>query len=154
MQANIRQTKSSDHPAINVLGTASYPENYHEGYGSFESKMIGYPEGCFVADLYGIVGYVISFPYLLGRPYPIDEHFFPVEKPECYYIHDLCVAEEFRGKKIASGLAEKVLEKKWQVFALVAVLGSGRFWERFGFRSFAVIDYYGRKAEYMLLIRD
>lgn len=154
MQVSIRPTKTSDHPAVSAIGTASYPDNYYEGDGSFESKMIGYPEGCFVADLDGVVGYIISFPYLLGKPYPIDEYFVPVEDPNCYYIHDLCVAEEFRGKKIASRLAEKVLEKNWQVFGLIAVLGSGRFWSRFGFRGFAVIDYYGRKAEYMLLIRD
>jgi len=150
----IRPTKISDYPAVNAIGTASYPECYYEGDASFESKMMGYPDGSFVADLDGVVGYVISFPYILGKPYPLDTAFKPVAWPDCYYIHDLCVLKEFRGNGIANKLAEQILAKDWNVFALVSVAGSGKFWRKLGFRGFAAINYYGRKAEYMLLIRD
>jgi ribosomal protein S18 acetylase RimI-like enzyme len=152
MNVSIRPTKISDYPAVNAIGTASYQENYFEGELSFESKMRGYPDGCFVADLDGVVGYVISFPYKLGMPYPIDSMFELVNNPDCYYIHDLCVLDEFRGKGIAKRLAERVLG--WPIVGLVAVGGSGKFWRKFGFLGFASIDYYGLKAEYMLRIKD
>jgi ribosomal protein S18 acetylase RimI-like enzyme len=154
MNICIRPTKISDYPAVNAIGTASYPDNYYEGDASFESKMRGYSEGCFVADVDGVVGYAISFPYLIGRPYPIDEIFELEPEPNCYYIHDLCVLDEFRGKGIANKLAERVLEIQWVVIALVAVMYSSGFWRLFGFKGFASLDYYGLKAEYMLLIRD
>lgn len=154
MQANIRKTKSSDYPAINTLGTANYPKNYDETDESFNSKMAGYPEGCFVADLDGIIGYVVSFPYLLGKQYPANEPYAPVASPDCYYIHDLTVSPDFRRKGIATQLAKKVLQAHWEVTGLVAVGGSRGFWQTLGFRGFAHIDYYGLKAEYMLLIRD
>jgi ribosomal protein S18 acetylase RimI-like enzyme len=148
----IRSIKKTDYNAVNEIGTKNYPENYFEGNESFESKMIGYPEGCFVADLDGIVGYVISFPYKIGKPYPIDKFYEFIFDADCYYIHDLCVMPEFRKKGIATKLAEKVLEFKWPVVCLVAVMGSEKFWEKFGFRGFAAINYYGLEAEYMLKI--
>ena len=154
MNVSIRPTKTSDYSAINAIGTASYPENYRADELSFNSKMQGYPDGSFVADLDGIVGYVISFPYVIGKPCPINSVFELELKPDCYYIHDLCVLDEFRGKGIANKLAERILEIKWEVVALVAVMGSNKFWRKFGFRAFASLEYYGRKAEYMLLIRD
>lgn len=154
MHVTIRPTKTEDYAAVNALGTASYPENYYEGDESFESKLRGYPDGCFVADLDGIVGYMISFPYLVGQPYPIDSMYRPVQGPDCYYIHDVCVMEEFRGNGIAHQLVAQALAKPWTVFGLVAVMRSSKFWRKFGFRSFASFNYYGRKAEYMIYIRD
>lgn len=151
---SIRNVSEKDYAAVNAIGTAGYPRNYYEGDASFESKMSGYPDGCFVADLDGIIGYVISFPYVLGQPFPLGEIYSPVENPDCYYIHDLCVMKEFRGRGIAKKLAERILESKWGVIGLVAVLGGEKFWKQFGFRSFAEIKYAGQRAEYMLLIRE
>lgn len=152
MDVCIRPTKISDYPAVNAIGTASYPENYAEDELSFNSKMQGYPDGCYVADLDGVVGYVISFPYVLGRIYPINTAFELTMEPDCYYIHDLCVLDEFRGKGIAKKLAESVLS--WPVIGLVAVMKSRGFWQQFGFQSFASIKYCGKKAEYMLRIKS
>lgn len=149
----IRSIKKSDYDSVNQIGTESYPENYFEGNKSFESKINGYSPGCFVADLDGVVGYVISFPYKLGKPYPINQMYEIDLDADCYYIHDLCIMREFRKKGIATKLAEKVLEFQWPVTCLVAVMGSEIFWEKFGFRSFAAIDYYGLQAEYMLKIK-
>jgi len=150
MYVSIRPVKPADYPAVNMLGTRSYEESYYESEESFASKMAGYPDGCFVADLDGIVGYVISFPYKLGQACPLNQLFELVPKPDCYYIHDLCVLEDFRGKGVATQLAERVLARKWEVTALVAVNGTGSFWRRFGFQAFAVVNYHGNKAEYML----
>jgi len=154
MQATIRPVKISDYSAVNAIGTANYSSNYYEGAKSFESKMAGYPEGCFVADVDGVVGYVISFPYVLGKPYPLNELFTPTPNPDCYYIHDVCVAPEFRGKGIAKQLAERVFAADWDILCLVAVQKSNAFWRKLGFRGFAALEYYGQKAEYMLWIRD
>lgn len=145
----IRSTKISDYQEINAIKAESHPDNYHED----ESKMQGYPEGCFVADLDGIVGYLISFPYVLGKPYPIDKKYTLVDEPNCHYIYDLCVMPEFRKMGIAKKLAKKIIEMKWPVIGLVAVMNSVGFWHKLGFRSFSEIEYYGLKAEYMLRLK-
>ena len=149
-----RPITPKDYAAVNAIGTAEYPRNYYECDNSFESKISGYPHGCSVADLDGIVGYVISFPYVLGRPFPLGEIYSPVDNPDCYYIHDLCVLKEFRGKGIAKQLAKVALNNTWAAVALVSVVSNIKFWEKLGFRGFAEIKYGGQKAEYMLCIRD
>lgn len=153
MKVKIRNTKPSDYDEICELGTKSYPNNYYEGEESFISKIKGCYEGCFVADLDGIVGYVISFPYLVGKSYPIDSFYEEVEKPNCWYIHDLCVSKEFRGKGIAKELANQITNNGEKVFCLTAVLGSDNFWNKVGFRSFFDLEYCGRSAKYMILIK-
>lgn len=150
----IRPACSKDAAEIAAIGTASYPEQYYESPENFESRLTGYPAGCFVADLDGLVGYIISFPYRLGSVCELNQPYTAEPEPDCYYIHDLCVLKEFRGRGIAKQLAERILELKWGVIGLVSVNGSGKFWRKLGFRGFAEIKYCGRKAEYMLLIRE
>jgi ribosomal protein S18 acetylase RimI-like enzyme len=151
--ATIRTARKSDYSDVAEIGTKSYSEEYYKGEESFFSKMEGCPSGCFVADLDGVVGYAISFPYVVGKSFPIDSFFVLVDAPNCWYIHDVCVAEDFRGMGIARMLAKKVIETGWNVVCLTAVQGSEEFWERFGFRSFFELNYCGKKASYMMMLK-
>jgi len=151
MQFKIRNILPNDYNNVCDLGTKSYPDNYYEGEESFISKIKGCYEGCLVADLDGVIGYIISFPYFIGKPYPIDHFYETPEGANCWYIHDLCVSIDFRGKGIAKDLVKIILKRK-EIFCLTAVLNSENFWNKMGFRSFFEIDYYGAKAKYMMLI--
>lgn len=150
--AKIRPAQYTDYKAVSELGDAVYAGNYEESAASVASKITGYPAGCFVADLDGVIGYILSFPYRLGQSYPLNATYEPVAESDCYYIHDLCVAPEFRRKGVASELLEPILAQKWPVIGLVAVQGSSKFWRLHGFLSFAAVQYNGKKAEYMLRI--
>jgi predicted acetyltransferase len=99
------------------------------------------------------VGYAISFPYYLGKSYPINTNYDIVENPNCWYIHDLCVVERFRKKGVAKMLAKEVINKSWNVLALTAVQNSNSFWNKLGFLSFGSVDYCDQRAEYMVLIK-
>lgn len=145
----IRPFKDGEIGSVEEIGTLSYPPNLYEGSGSFRSKILGHPSGCFVGFLEGeLAGYVISFPYLLGAPYPIDEFYVPVSGADCLYLHDLCVADWVRGPGLGGALAEVVLRRPGPV-ALTAVMGSEGFWEVFGFARLFDLDYYGGRATYM-----
>ena len=149
----IRHTKSEDFDFIDNIGTNSYPFNYYEGIESFRSKMIGYPEGCFVCEINKeILGYIISFPYILWQPYPINKSYEKVENSNCYYIHDLCINEKHRGKGYAVSLVNEVLKIKLNPKVLVSVLNSENFWMKFGFQINKKFDYYGLFANYMIKI--
>lgn len=148
MKANIRHTQHDEFSEICELRTNNY-----EKEESFKSKLEGCYEGCFVADLDGIVGYIISFPYVIGESFPIDSFFEPIDDPNCWYIYDLCVAEDFRNKGIARDLAGKVIENSWNVVCLTAVQNSEGFWNKLGFRSFFKLNYCGDTADYMILIK-
>ena len=136
---------------VEDLGTEIYPSNYYEGRESFKSKIIGYPKGCFLARIYKeVLGYIISFPYVLNEVYPINEHYTETLEPNCLYIHDLCVSKNHRGEGIAKALVEKVFENQLSPKALVSVLNSERFWNKFGFVSQNTFDYYGGSGHYMI----
>lgn len=152
MKINIRNIEEKEYKEVCDLGTKSYPEHYYEGEESFVSKIKGCYEGCMIADVDGVVGYIISFPYFVGKPYPIDTFFEKSENTNCWYIHDLCVSIDFRNKGIAKKLLEIIINRPG-VFCLTAVMGSESFWNKMGFRSFFELDYYGGKANYMILIK-
>jgi ribosomal protein S18 acetylase RimI-like enzyme len=147
----IRHTNAQDFEFVDSIGTNSYPFNYYEGIESFHSKMVGYPEGCFVCEINKeIVGYIISFPYVLWQPYPINQNYTKVENPDCYYIHDLCIDEKHRGKGYAISLVDEVLKIKQFPKVLVSVLNSENFWGKFGFQKQKSFDYCGLNATYMV----
>lgn len=136
--------------AVEDLGTASYPDNYYEGQSSFKSKITGYPKGCYLARIDDdVIGYIISFPYILNEVYPINEHYVKVEHPSCLYIHDLCIDPKYRGAGIGRTLTETILATSDIPKALVSVLNSEPFWKRFGFIPQRHFDYYGGVGCYM-----
>ena len=147
----VRHIRPEDLDHIDAIGTASYPANYYEDPASFWSKIAGYPAGVWVAELTGeLAGYVIGFPYLRGQIHPINALYTAIERPNCFYIHDLCVAKEYRGQGVANAMAQKALEHAWPITALVAVNDSRRFWAKYGFTDIHALDYYGLPAMYML----
>lgn len=148
----LRAIQSADVAAVSALGNRVYPVAYYEADETFSSKIM-YPEGhCRLAEIDGVcVGYVISFPDIVGVPYPINTFFKPVKNPNCQYIHDLCVAPEYRGRGIAAQLLQSVLAvMPWNACALTAVMDSASFWSRHGFVKRYDILYCGQPAEYML----
>ncbi len=153
MNFNIRHTKPGDYAEICDLGTSNYSDNYYEGEDSFISKIKGCYEGCFVVDLDGIIGYIISFPYVLGKSFPIDSFYEPVEESNCWYIYDVCVSKDFRNKGIAKNLINIILNNKSNVYSLTSIQNSQKFWNKIGFRSFFNLEYCGVEASYMILIK-
>lgn len=152
MKSKIRFALDSDVLEIDKLGTEHYSSCYYESEQSFVSKIKNCSEGCLVADVDGVVGYLISFPYKLGKIFPIDSEYTPVPDSDCWYVHDLCVSKDFRSKGIATQLANSILINK-KIVALTAVQNSEHFWNKFGFRTFFESEYCGLKASYMILIK-
>lgn len=147
----IRNAKPEDFDFIDQIGTSSYPADHYEGSESFRSKILGYPEGCFVCEINKeIVGYIISFPYTLWEYFPINENYKKVEDPDCHYIHDLCVEKTHRGKGHGIALVDQVLRIKSNPKVLVSSLVSEGFWKKFGFQSQKTVDHHGSDSVYMV----
>lgn len=154
MKSTIRKITSDDYKEIECIANESYSNEYYESKQSLISKIENFPPGSFVADLDGIIGYIISFPYYLGRSFPINTEYNLAESPDCWYIHDVCVTKRFRNKSIASQLVKKVLNESWNVVALTSVQNSIGFWNKFGFLNFKTIEYCEKEAYYMVLIKN
>lgn len=150
---SIRNSKASDQDEISAIVQVHRRKNHEEDESTLKNKIEAFPEGCFVADLDGVVGYTISFPYVIGKAFKNEADDLPIENPDCYYIHDLFVIPEFRKRGIGRMLAQKVLQFRWSVVCLVATDHSERFWHKFGFRGFTTVEYCGSESEYMLRLK-
>lgn len=148
----IRLANDSDFEIIEKIGTSNHSNDYYEGAESFFSKIKGCPEGCFVYIFdKKIVGYVISFPYVFEKSYPINSFYQKTENPNCYYIHDLCIDKPYRKMGFAKKLVEKVLEINFNPKTLTAVQNSENFWRSVGFEILKEVEYCGKKAYYMII---
>lgn len=154
MNLKIRKINSKDYSDIENIANEGYEDNYFETKESFINKVESFPDGALAADLDGVVGYSISFPYQLGVSFPINTNYEIIENPNCWYIHDVCVTKRFRKKGIATCLVKEILKESWNVVALTAVQESKNFWQKFGFLSFKELTYCGIKANYMVLIKS
>ncbi len=128
----------ADLDAVEALGDRVHP-GLPESRAVFAERLALFPEGCIVLPgARGILGYGVSHPIRPGAPPPLDTLLgaLPLEAAQ-YYIHDVVVAPEARGRGAAGAGVERLLGQaaRYPTTALVSVYGTARFWRRFGFRE-------------------
>ena len=127
----------------------------------FKERRRLFPEGCFVlADgKNSINGYAISHPIRRNQPPELDVLLGGIAPDaDWYYIHDVAILPEFRGRGLAARVVSEIFKvaEGFDGTCLVAVYGSGAFWARFGFLPVPVegplelkTQGYGDDAEYL-----
>jgi GNAT superfamily N-acetyltransferase len=137
-----------------------HPEEPHV----FTERLRLYPQGCAVLEVDGrLIGYALTHPWHYGEPPALNSHLrrIPTDATT-YYVHDVALLPEARGKGYAKSIGAWLVAHAAQSglpnLSLVAVNGSQPFWERLGFRV-AVIPgleskllSYGRDA--VLMVRE
>ncbi|KAK4442716.1 acyl-CoA n-acyltransferase [Podospora aff. communis PSN243] len=124
-----------------------------------------FPDGCLILsdDTTGkIGGYTISHPIRKDQPPALDSLLGSIpEDADQFYIHDVVVSPEFRGKGAAGEGVRRLLavaeERGFETTCLVSVNGTTGFWSRFGFEAGEVgealkekLKGYGDDAVYMV----
>lgn len=167
MSIVIREANKKDHQEIKILLDESYGVRSKDEYGFYSdskscyyetiestvSKIDMFPQGALVADLDGVIGCVISFPYYVGKTFPINTDYRIFKNPNCWYVHYVCVLNRFKKKGVATSLIKNILVNSWNVVALTAIQDTTKFWQKFGFLSFKKVEYCGKKSDYMMLIK-
>ena len=131
--------------AINQIGSLiRVAEKIHPGLPEsdevFAERIKHFPEGC-LALIEGdkgdqLYGYAISHPIRFRQPPALDSLLGEiVPDANQYYIHDLAILPEVRGRGLAQECIEKLLNlgKRYKTTCLVSVYGTTPFWGRFGF---------------------
>jgi GNAT superfamily N-acetyltransferase len=123
-----------------------------------------YPQGCLmlVEDDHAI-GYALTHPWRFAEPPPLNERLgeLPAD-PTTYYIHDVALLQQARGKGYAVEAADRLTAHARDMgfgnASLVAVNRSQAFWEKVGFRVLAVSGLEAKLASYgsdaVLMVRD
>ncbi|MFD2236813.1 GNAT family N-acetyltransferase [Aureimonas populi] len=153
-----RAMREADLPAVLALSVRVHP-GFPEGEAMFRNRLSLFPAGCLVLCGGGeIGGYAVSHPIRRYAPPPLDAILPGLpEAADDYYLHDVALAPERRGRgHAASGIGRLLdLAARFETASLVSVYGTGPFWARFGFRPAekdmrAKLAPYGEGAIYML----
>ncbi|MFN3350080.1 GNAT family N-acetyltransferase [Pseudorhodoplanes sp.] len=138
-----RPMTAKDLPAVDALSTRIHPD-FPERPEVLAEKCALFPQGCHVLAGSGprIFGYCFSHPWTFGPPPALDRLLGALPgKPDTYFIHDLTVEAELRGRKHAATLVAELLRLAAHLaverMMLVAVSGSAPFWIRMGFERTA-----------------
>lgn len=138
-----RAMTHQDLDAVKVLADTihvNHPEDMHV----FGERLQLYPQGCLVlAEGDRLIGYALTHPWRFGEPPPLNSKLGEIpSKATTYYVHDVALLPEGRGKGYAAQGVERLVEHAREAgfsnVSLVAVNKSQAFWEGLGFRTMAV----------------
>ncbi|WP_438751938.1 GNAT family N-acetyltransferase [Pararhizobium sp. O133] len=134
---------------------------FQEGRATFSERLQLYPDGFFVVEEDSLIkGYLVSYPFQRLNPPPLDTLIGSVSPDsDAYYVHDLSLLPEMRGRGAAVAMVEAMTSvarrANFATMGLIAVGGADIFWRRFGFAPvFAEaleprLRAYGAEAVYM-----
>lgn len=129
----------------------------------FKEKLELFPQGCKKLIFEGkIAGYGLSHPWVLNSIPPLDTFLSKLpDHPDCFYIHDVAIVPDARGKNAADSFVKYLITLAARSgigsISLVSVYMTTGFWKRFGFRVIKDIKLkdklkpYGDTAKYMVL---
>ncbi len=158
MQARWRAMTERDVAAVVALADTVHP-GLPERPEVFANRIELFADGAIVLDAGdAIVGYGVAHPIERLSPPPLDtilDRLVPAA--DAFYIHDVVVAPERRGRGEARQGIDRLLgiAARFPVTTLISVYGTGPFWARFGFVALddaalgAKLAAYGPEAIYM-----
>jgi GNAT superfamily N-acetyltransferase len=149
--------RACDLAAVEAIAAAVHPA-FPEAAAVPAERLALCPEGCLVlAGLEGVVGYLVSHPWLAGLAPKLDSLLGALPAaPGCWYLHDLALLPAARGRGAAAAAVAQVMALACGAglggVALVAVGNSAGFWRRMGFEAAPgpALASYGPGAAYMV----
>jgi ribosomal protein S18 acetylase RimI-like enzyme len=154
----IRHISDGDWSGIVALEASTYSDSaLSEEQAALESRARASPATCFVLHFeQQMAGYLLALPYPVFK-YPdltrMEEIIFQSRN---LHLHDLVIAERFRGKGLAKHLLCHLTvtagSRMYERISLIAVAGSETFWSANGYnahREIALPRSYGTNAVYM-----
>ncbi|MFF9347850.1 GNAT family N-acetyltransferase [Streptomyces sp. NPDC014734] len=154
----IRHISEDDWDGITALEADVYgPLGLSEGRAALRSRAHASPGTCFVLD-HGrrAAGYLLALPYPMFAFPDLEREEDVVFHSRNLHLHDLVVAEEFRGRGLAKNLLRHLTgtaaSKGYDGISLIAVSGSDTFWAANGYRAHPDVappPGYGTDAVYM-----
>ncbi|MGA4838233.1 GNAT family N-acetyltransferase [Streptomyces sp. G45] len=155
---HIRPVTDHDWDGIAALEAGVYtPLGLSEGRAALESRARVSPSTCFVLTSgHRTAGYVLTLPYPAFQSPDLERAERSAFASANLHLHDLVVAEDFRGRGLARRLLRHLTAtaraQRYERISLVAVAGSETFWSARGFTAHREVPLpasYGADAVYM-----
>lgn len=161
-EAKWRAMTPDDLDRVVEIARIAFP-NHPESRACFAERLALNPSGCFVLTEGDdpALGYLIAYPWTYGSAPALDTLIGSLpEMADLIYLHDLALAPEARGRKLAEAgvahLVEAAGAAGWSHITLVAVNDATPFWTRQGFvaddnpEMTRKLASYGDSARYMV----
>jgi len=130
----------------------------------FSERLRLYPQGCLVLEEDGrLIGYALTHPWYFGAPPALNSLLGEIPgEATTYYVHDVALLPEARGKGYAARAGERLVgharDAGFGNLSLVAVNNSQAFWERLGFHVATVSGLKAKLLTYgpgaVLMVRE
>ena len=149
-QAYWRRLSASDIPSLARVADRIHP-GLPEADEVFSERVKPFPEGCLALVEHQseeLCGYAISHPIKHSWPPALNSFLREISADaDQYYIHDLAILPEFRGRGFAQECTNKLLvvAERYPTSCLTSVYGTAQFWGRFGFVPVQVDDVLRKK---------
>ena len=126
-----RPMTKQDLNKVHYISLCQWGTDYYECIEVFQNKLDFYPEGCFVyEDENQIQGYLISHPWESTTIPLLNHMLYGPKQLDTYYIHDVVLLPEYRGKKIAFEIITRLISDKYCV-SLVAPEPTQYYWKTY-----------------------
>lgn len=132
--------EAGDLASVSSIADIVHPD-FPEDDAIFRERLQLYPAGCFIlSDGQAPHGYCFSHPWSPLAIPALDTLLEKLpEQTQNYYIHDIALLPSARSggvaKHLVARIADHALRHGFATISLVAVNGSGGFWERQGFAA-------------------
>lgn len=133
-----RAMAMDDIRAVSHMAEVVHPDFPEEDAIFFERLELA-PQGCFILEIGSeACGYLFSHPWLAGDVPPLNERLGGLPpKPQTWYLHDLALMPQARGKGVTTPLVRRLVSLAQAAnlpsVSLVAVNGSKNYWSHQGF---------------------
>jgi len=133
-----RPMTACDLPEVQVLADAIHLD-HPEDATVFAERLRLYPQGCLALEEgRRLIGYALTHPWHFGKPPALNSPLGEIpRRATTYYVHDVALLPEARGKGYAAQIGERLANHARTAgfgnLSLVAVNNSQGFWERLGF---------------------
>lgn len=159
----VRTMREEDIHTVLEIQASSYTELQPESAESLLAKLAASPSTCFIASIgQHQIGYLISIPWIRSSPPLLNAPTCQLPtSPDCLYLHDLSVRPASRGSNagqlLIAAFMEQLAALHLDCAVLVAVQGSGAYWQRHGFHVVdpsqelaTKLSSYGSNVQYMM----
>ncbi|AWJ89588.1 N-acetyltransferase [Azospirillum baldaniorum] len=144
MNAGWRAMETADLDRVMAIAEVVHPD-YPEDRAVFAERLALYPDGCAMAEAFGVeaagpcIGYIVMHPGRLGVPPPLDSPLGALpEVPDCLYLHDVALLPAARGLGLGVAALERMnalaARQGFRWLALTSTPGARAFWDAQGFR--------------------
>ena len=147
-----RAMRRSDLDRVEAIAAKVHP-NFPEDRDVLADRLRLWPSGCRILEKDGsAAGYLFSHPWSYGGPPALNTRIAALPAaPDTYYLHDLALLPEERGKGFGQALVAALagaVVPTFPTLSLVAVNGSAPFWRSCGFAAFDDPALAGKLASY------